>query len=87
MREKYHIPSDYMMDVIVKRFECKKNKKQSIKLSWETKYEQYPKDNINNWKKVMKQERSITALLKTHMRLQWKSKNKQCSKDMVWSVY
>ena len=51
MREKYHIPSDYMMDVIVKRFECKKNKKQSIKLSWETKYEQYPKDNINNWKK------------------------------------
>lgn len=40
-----------MMDVIVKRFECKKNKKQSIKLSWETKYEQYPKDNINNWKK------------------------------------
>lgn len=50
MREKYNIPSDYMMDVIVKRFECKKSRKQSAKLGWATKYEIYPKDNINNWK-------------------------------------
>ena len=51
MRYKYSIPSDYMMDVIVKRFGCKKNKKQSLKLSWETKYEKYPQDNVNNWRK------------------------------------
>lgn len=51
MRKKYNIPSDYMMDVIVKRFNCKKSKKQSSKLGWATKYEIYPRDNINNWKK------------------------------------
>lgn len=51
MKEKYNIPSDYMMDAIVKRFDCKKSKKQSARLSWETKYHKYPEDNINNWKK------------------------------------
>lgn len=50
MRNKYGI-SDYMMDQLVKRFNCKKDKKQSAKLGWATKYELYPSDNINNWKK------------------------------------
>lgn len=51
MRQKYDIPSDYMMDVIVKKFDCKKDKKQSSKLGWATKYAIYPADNVNNWKK------------------------------------
>ena len=51
MREKYNIPSDYMMDMIVKEFDCKKSKKQSGKLGWKTKYEIYPSDNMNNWRK------------------------------------
>ena len=50
MREKYGI-SDYMMDQLVKRFGCKKDKKNSAKLSWETKHELYPSDNMNNWRK------------------------------------
>lgn len=50
MRDKYHI-SDYMMDQLVKRFDCKKDKKQSSKIGWATKYLIYPPDNINNWQK------------------------------------
>lgn len=50
MRDKYHI-SDYMMDQLVKKFNCKKDKKQSSKLGWATKYSLYPQDNVNNWKK------------------------------------
>ena len=50
MRDKYHI-SDYMMDQLVKRFDCKKDKKQSSKIGWATKYLIYPSDNINNWQK------------------------------------
>ncbi len=51
MREKYHIPSDYMMDQIVKAFNCKKSRKQSCKLSVETEIKNHP-DNIHNWQKA-----------------------------------
>lgn len=50
MRNKYGV-SDYMIDQLIKRFNCKKDKKQSAKLGWATKSEIYPSDNINNWKK------------------------------------
>lgn len=51
MRTKYNIPSDYMMDKIVKEFQCKKSKQQSCKLGLNTKCLTYPVDNMNNWQK------------------------------------
>lgn len=50
MMDKYNVKS-YMLDKIIDYFDCHKSKKQAAKLSWATKYEIYPSDNINNWQK------------------------------------
>lgn len=49
LMSKYHITSDYMFDKLVKYYNCKKGTKNRAKLMIETKRENYPPDNFNNW--------------------------------------